>query len=432
MKWLKGFKYTIVFFAATALLTSLLVCSARIPRSAIKENVQKSAEFLCEGELFGTVVEGVSGSKIDRYADSILLAIAYQYDSGQPLTSVMKSAYYYTNYQNENKNLLDAVLYDYEPNQQYLRYWHGSNAVVRPLLVFLDIRQIYVLNGILLAVLVVWLVMLLIKKKAYIPAVGIITGLVITASWFVPLSLEYTWTYLLMLLISITAVRLAFSKRWNGMGYCFLIAGMLTAYMDFLSTETLTLTVPLLLVLWIERNRCKEHSFSHAMSISGSAVMAWGSGYAGIWIMKWTIASVVLRENVMPYVSGHIAERLGGDIGIGRWRYITGALWRNIKCLFPAEYGELGWLAAIVLLAAVFYVGYVYRKKDICQNYIFLYMAVGMIPYIRYLVLHNHSYLHFFFTYRAQMAGVAAAVMILEEAVEWRSFIRGNVRKRKS
>lgn len=130
------FKYIITFAVTVLVLVGLLIITAMLPRSAIKQNVKESAEYLCEGELFGCAYKDVSGSKIDRYVDSILLGIAYQYDSDRPVTSVMWSSYYYTEYQNENENLLDAVTNDREPNRQYLRYWHGANVVVRPLLVF--------------------------------------------------------------------------------------------------------------------------------------------------------------------------------------------------------------------------------------------------------------------------------------------------------
>ena len=151
----KGLNYFILFIIAVTALTGLLVLSAKIPQHAIKSNVRESAEYLCEGELFGMLADGVQGSKIDRYADSILLAIAYQYDDEHPLESVMRSSYYYTENQNENENLLDAVTNEYGPNQQYLRYWHGSIVIVRPLLCFWNIQEIYVLNGIVLAVLVI-------------------------------------------------------------------------------------------------------------------------------------------------------------------------------------------------------------------------------------------------------------------------------------
>lgn len=428
----RGWKYIAVFVIALMVMLGMLVLAAKIPRSAIRANVRESAEYLCRGELFGTVAEGVEGSKIDRYADSILLAIAYQYSDRQPLTSVMWSSYYFTEYQNENDNLLDAVTYDYEPNQQYLRYWHGSNAIVRPLLTVFELREIYVLNAVLLAILAVLLLVLLVRNRAFAPAIGVAAGLVLTAVWYVPRSLEYTWTYLLMLLMSIVAVKLALKGKQNRLGFLFLVGGMVTNYLDFLTTETLTLLVPLLLILWFDRQKKAAQTFPTLLKRAGKPVLAWGCGYVGMWVMKWVTASVVLGENVLPYVSGHIEERLGGDIGVSLWRYITGAVTRNIGCLFPFEYGVAGKIAGAALLLAVIYVAYVYHRKQICKEWILLYAFVGLVPYVRYIVLHNHSYLHFFFTYRAQMATVLAVVLILEELTEWRWVERAKTGKRRS
>lgn len=118
------------------------------------------------------------------------------------------------------------------------------------------------------------------------------------------------------------------------------------------------------------------------MKEAAKLTLVWGFGYVGMWVMKWVMASLILGENVMPYVTEHIGERLYGDIGVSQLTYIC------------------GW-------------------------HILMYMLPGLVPYIRYLVLHNHSYLHCFFTYRAQMATVLAIVLILEEVVDWRWLAHG-------
>ena len=413
-------RYIVTFLFVVILLTGLLVLVALIPQNAIRGNVRESAEYLCEGELFGMAVDGVKGSEIDRYADSILLAIAYQYDASQPLKSVMWSSYYYTPYENENENLLHAVTEGKKANRQYLRYWHGSNTVVRPLLVFFSLKQIYRVNGIILAALGLFLMTLLVKNKAYGPAIGVLAGLIMTSSWFVPLSLEYTFTCLLMLVISIVGVKLTLQGKEKHLGILFMVGGMVCAYMDFLTTETLSLTVPLLLVLWVFFHKNSQVSRTQVLKEASKITIAWGFGYVGMWVMKWVMASLILGENVMPYVTGHIGERLYGDIGVGLLTYIRGAITRNIGCLFPLEYGEIGVLFSIFLVLFAFYTGYVYHGKHICGWHILMYMLPGLVPYIRYLVLHNHSYLHCFFTYRAQMATVLAIVLIVEEVVDWR------------
>lgn len=423
----KGLKYTAVFCIAVMILTGLLVLTAKIPRSAIKENVQKSAEYLCEAELFATKIEGVEGSRIDRYADSILVAIAYQYDAEHPMASVMKSAYYHTEYQNENENLLHAVEHGLEANQQYLRYWHGSNAVLRPLLIFFELSEIYVVMGVLLVVLILTLLWILRKRGAYVPIIGLVAGLVATSVWFVPFSLEYIWTYLLMLLVCIVGIKLVSLEKWQYIGYLFLLSGILTNYVDFLTTETLTLLIPLLLFLWMDRRAHPEKKAKQHFKKAGVAVISWGCGYVFMWITKWILASVVLEKNVMPYVTDHVKERMG----LEHVSYIIKAWKNNISCLFPYEYGTVGVLIGILGILIAFYLGYVYHKKNICRDMILLYGILGLIPYVRYMILLNHSYLHFFFTYRAQMAMIFAVVLILEELTDRRWLARATVRKRK-
>ena len=225
-----------------------------------------------------------------------------------------------------------------------------------------------------------------------------------------------------MLIMSIIGVQLAFRGRKDYAGIFFMIGGVVTSYMDFLTTETLTLLIPLILILWISMRKEENVTRFYFVKKSVKAAGIWICGYVGMWLMKWTMAALVLKENVWPYISEHIGERLGGDIGISPWQYITGAVFRNIKCLFPLEYGVIGILVAIVLLLTAAYFGYVYRKKNIRKNRVLIYAAAGIVPYIRYIILHNHSYLHCFFTYRAQMATILVIVLILEEMAELKYF----------
>ena len=87
---MKTFLYNLIlFFTAAFILVMLLVLTALIPREQIRDKTLESAEYLCDGELFGTVIDNVEGSRIDRYADAILLNIAYHYDADHPVRSVM-------------------------------------------------------------------------------------------------------------------------------------------------------------------------------------------------------------------------------------------------------------------------------------------------------------------------------------------------------
>lgn len=419
-KWMS---HVVVFLITVAVLGGLLVLAAMIPRTAIEKNVKKSAQYLCEKPVFFEVAEGVESTMIDRYADAILLGIAYQYDSDKPLESVMWSSYYHTDMKNENDNLLEAVEGKKEANMQYLRYWHGSNTLVRPLLTVLPVKGIYVLNAFVLLALFVWLLTMLARKRCFVPMVGLLAGVVFTQSWFVPMSLEYTWTYLIMLITSIVALTSMRRNGWKYISAIFLVTGMVTSYMDFLTTETLTLLIPLLLLLSVEHT---DTPWKKSLQMT----LYWGVGYAGMWLIKWGIASLVLQQNVMPYVAKNVSERIGGEINLGIGEYLWGAVANNVSCLFPIDYGMMGACVMIVILLVIAYLLFVYRKKNIDKTMIILFAVFGMVPYVRYLVLHNHAYLHCFFTYRAQMVTVFALAWIVGHVTEWRWLIRANTRRR--
>ena len=427
-------KAAAVFAVTVLVLATLLILTAFIPKDSIRKNMLSSAEYLCEDEPFVYLDDKLYASKIDRYADAILLGIAWQYDSKEPARSVMISAFHHDEHGAENKALREAVLDGTEADQQYLRYWHGSIAVIRPLLTFLDLKQIYILNAVLLSLLLILLLFLLFRYKAYAPAIGLIAGLGMTVSWYVPCSLEYTWTFYIMLIMSIfctlkmvkgksTGGMATEEKSTGGMVISFMICGMVTSFMDFLTTELLTLFVPLLIVLWFTLNRSDEYLraekpdkklFKRMISL----VIGWGVGYVGMWVMKWIVASLILHENAFAYVKGHISERMGGDLNLGLWDYLTGAVSRNLRSLLPYNAGGLGMAAGIMLVMVLLYFCIIYRKEKPRWKIILIYLLTGMVPVLRFLVMHNHSYLHAFFTFRVLIVSVLSAALAAGEIID--------------
>ena len=73
-------RYAAVFIISLLVLSGILFATEFIPKEAMKKNMLSSAEYLCEKEVFFNLQDNIIASKIDRYADSILLSIAYQTD----------------------------------------------------------------------------------------------------------------------------------------------------------------------------------------------------------------------------------------------------------------------------------------------------------------------------------------------------------------
>ena len=424
----------LIFFVFQIGFTSIMYGASFIPQEAVRKNMESSADLVCEKEVFFYVADNLTPSMIDRYADSITLNIAWNLGGEDHLKSAVLDEFLTSDVINENLNFKAAVndtVGESRFMRQYLRYWHGSAALMRFMHLFVSLKEIYIIDGILMAGLVLLNLFLFIRKKVYDLAIAFVTGLAAVSTFFVPLSLEYTWVFMVMLTVTaaVTCImtgkngkkRMAAGPKSEADGtkkitaciYVIFIGAMVVNFLDFLTAETLTLTVPLLVMIRLSDSEKKQRNRAAVFSAG-----AWLIGYAGTWVSKWIISAFVLKENTLPYVTEHIAERLGGEVpgdeitGIGM---IFGALGRNIISLFPVGYGAPGIVGAILICVALAYIAYVYRKKEFDVRTVILYAALGLIPYIRYVILHNHSYMHRFFTCRAQMATVMAVILIIFE-----------------
>ncbi len=401
--------YIVKYITAVSLLTVLLFVSALIPRSMIYSNIISSAEYLRSGDMFAEVWKGVSASEYDRYADSILLNIAWNYDSDDLVHSVTESSYYHSDTQSESSNLYDSVTKDQGDNLEYLRYWHGSISLVRSLLMIMPIQGMYVFLGIVLLVLFLALIWRLVRMGEKALAVGLSLGMILTYSWFVPFCLEYIWTFLIMFIVSHLMLKKDMDER--RLITILMISGIVTAYMDFLTTETLTLTIPLIIAVKI---RDKSDDRLTALKCT----VAWGIGYVGMFLIKWLLAAIVLGSDVVTSVITHAEARTGGLVLDEAYFSLLGPIGKNLLTMMPFSLGIVGIAAGCILIFASVYIGYVYHGKTVRSKMILIYVLTAFVPLVRYLALRSHSVAHYFFTFRALTAVILALVMILYEATD--------------
>lgn len=245
----KVFSYILIFGITLTVLFSSLVLTSCIPRESIQKNLEESVGFFKQNHGIEELIKRREYSYLHYYADSIILNIIYCLDSNNPIEGVLLAKYYETVLADVNNDFIEVVEEQKEANQQYLRYWHGSMIYLRPLLTLLNIEQIYVLNAILLGGLAIALLIILLKKNKKLALVYTI-AMIMIAFVFVPLCLEYIWTFYIMLIVSIIAIKM---EKKKNLYILFLITGMITCFFDFLTTEIITLFVPILFVLTIRK-----------------------------------------------------------------------------------------------------------------------------------------------------------------------------------
>lgn len=364
--------------------------------------------------------------------------MTYCIDESHPLASVLEAKYYSEHKDDEifgiscYYNFEELVEYELEPNTQYIRYWHGSIGIMRILLMFMNLEQIYIFNAIMLSILSIILIVLLCKKKAIALVMSFIVGMVMVVSIVVPFCLEYTWTFYIMLITSILAI--IWNDKKEKLNLLFFITGMIICFLDFLSTEIITIAVPLLIVLVLRAKDKKITNGKEAVLLIFKSVFLWGVAYVSMWFAKWIIASFVLQINAFNYVKWQAQRRINGKIsGIKKnelWWY---AISRNINTLYPlnilARHKKLKTVFITIATLEVIVV----RKKNFKKLWLSgAILLIGLLPYARYILLSNHSYTHYFFTFRSQIVTIMAIVLAIIYSIDiefWKEKIKNRRKK---
>lgn len=287
----------------------------------------------------------------------------------------------------------------------YARYWQAYLVFLKPLLVFVSIGSIRFLYSIVLLVL---MFMVFNKLNALFGVkVAALFGLILIGIryYIFPLSMQFSNVFIILfiaLLILLRNLKLAESLKFR-LVY-FLVLGGVTNFVDFLTVPLLTYIIPLSVYLYtvIDTNQKTVGRVKEFLKTSLTAGVAWLVGYAGTWVSKWLISSLVLHKNVISDAIVQILFRTEGDkeYPVNHWLTIVA----NLKLMFTPNY-----IALLIILVSVFVVSQMLLKKWSCLQIKWELLIVSILPFVWYLVLANHSQIHAWFTYRL-LAGFVFAV----------------------
>lgn len=427
----KILKYSIIYISTVSILFGLLILSSKIPKSSIQKNIEASVLFFKENAGVEEKLKRREYTTIHYYADSVLLNIIYCIDSQNPVESTMWSKLYKNVNADINNDFIEVVEENKEPNEQYLRYWHGSMSIIRPLLIVLNIEQIYLINKIIMYGLAIVLLILIFQKSKKVAIIFLIS-MIMVAFPIVPYCLEYSWTFYIMLITSIIAILI--EKKGNKHLYIlFFISGILTCFFDFLTTEIITVLVPVLLVLLIRKEDNILANFKEGFIFVFVSCILWGLSYVAMWLTKWVLASIILNINAIEYVKENAMLRINGLQGLSSKKdmYI-GALYNNFHCLYPINIVKNKKELLKYVLTFFTVLALVIDWKSIKKQWFAgLLLLIALTPYLRYLTLANHSYRHAFFTFREQIVSIIALIGAILEILNYKILFK-EVKWRKS
>lgn len=406
-------RYLITFFICAATLISLLYVTSYIPNRALKSNLIETVTYWQEEEaLFYNLYPKADFTKIDNYADSILLNIMYHMDGTHRVESLLRASYYRADEMNAVQSLAESLKEEKEVNVTYERYWHGMQVILRPLFSLFSIVQIRIFFGIVLGTLLLGLLFELYRKKMWVENGSILVAFLLVCGFVIPFCIEYVSTWIIAFAISWMVLKWE-AKSTGQLGQLFIISGICTAFFDFLTTETITLLLPLILFLG---TRAKAKDTRNITKTTLQYGILWGGSYVGMWASKWLLSAMVLGGERVSEVGDNIGMRLYGKIvGLQFAQYLE-APFRNLADLLvfsnTKTYLQVLTPTAIVLFI-FFTIFYFFHRPWKEQQVSLLLLLLGLVPIARFMILNNHSYIHHFFTYRIVFATIIAWSMAL-------------------
>lgn len=393
----------------------LLILTSLIPNGKIRTNMFGSAEQYNGADPF--YQSAGRNTVTDNYADVILLNVLWNIKSDDAFVSSLDTKYYDgddgVTDRGENYGLFSAVFEDTPPNTDYSRYWHGSVIFIRPLMLLGDVRVVK-LAGIIFALLFLIIdCIMLIKRRQKFGAAALVISFAAVQMYNIRLSLEYMPTVLICL--GMLPFFVCLEKRGDvPLSVLSVICGTMTAFFDFLTTETLTILIPLIIIMMTRKNEGRFEGFKRELVTSAKCGVSWVCAYLCTFLVKWTAASIVTGENKFTAAIFSAEVRVNGEAEeLSPVMQMIFAPLANISAMFGGyeRVSPANIIAGLFITAAISAgIFFIFRRgeKGSGKGFARLMLVLGLVPYLRYIVLNNHSYLHEFFTYRAQAASVLA------------------------
>lgn len=410
-------KHTAVFAALLFLLWLLLFLSATIPNRAIRTHMEQSALSYKARDAFTFTSGDKLNSVADHYADSIWLNVSWNMGIGNPLTASLKTDYYDGEALGENAGLYYTVMEDTPPNKDYTRYWHGTAMVIRLFHLFTDVEGIKAIGFAAFLLLAALSAVILARKKHWDLAALLLLALIAVQIWNIRLSLEYQPAFLIgFMLIPLFLILERRSDTW--LTILSVVSSTAVAFFDFLTTETVTILLPLALVIAVRAKENRLTTAKQSLTLLLKCGVCWVCAYGGAFLAKWVMASMVTGAGVFETALSSVAERMGGNVQISGDTpgSVLSSVAANLTMLFGGTARvQPGLIAAgmFVSLMILLSLWYLLRGKEKRPLAAALMLGLGLVVPIRYLVLNNHSYLHCFFTYRALITPVFALLSAL-------------------
>ena len=392
-------KNCVLIFLVSGILGTVLLClSYALPNETIYNNAKSSSQIFADEGMYKQLIPSYENTQLDNYTDALIMGEVV-YNGDESIVEKAMKVYRYTNDDPVN-DFIGIMNNEKYSSSSYERYWHGNIAFIRPAFLLFDYASLRIINIVLQFLLVICVVYLMAKKGLNKYIFPFVISLLVIMPFTIGFSFQFSSVYYVTLITSIIVLKYNdWLKQKGRYLYLFFIDGILINYLDLLTFPVLSLGIPLIFYMLLNNHKLKESIFD----IIKISVM-WGLGYFGMWVLKWSIGSLLCGENFFGLALDTAKYRMEADAG----RFVT--IIKNIMVYYKKVY-----LCMAILIFIYYVIIFIKNQRKFNKNMIeFIpYLIIIFIPFAWYFVLSQHSNMHYWFTNKSLMISFFAFLVIL-------------------
>ena len=276
------FRFFIALLIIVLGLTVLLYGVYSIDNKYVASNVLGSTDVLREEGEYPTKFVSNYFFRLDNYTDFRMIDIAI---SGEKENSLQSAFLNYEDYgPGSMADGIDAMAKGYKKDEHnpYSRYWHSYIVYLKPILIFLNYKEIRILNFVTFYVSLLFLFYLIVKKIGLDIAVVFLLSLLPFNLILVPMSMFFMICFMTMIVSSIILLTSSKCVKGANLYLSFFIIGAIISSLDLLSTPQITFGVPFILYILY---KCPRNPFLQLIYTGFS----WVVGYTMTWSLKFFV-----------------------------------------------------------------------------------------------------------------------------------------------
>ena len=341
---------------------------------------------------------------LDNFSDKILVdtCLSYEKSTERPMWNALYSRGYY-------------------------RYWHGYVVIMKPLLALFNYNQIRVIVSALHILMALLIFAIFVKKYNWKVAMAFgitwfeMSSVVITTS-------PYFNVCFYLIFLGMLSVLFFYKKEEDTtkMLFIFLLLGSFVGFFDLLTIPLAVVSMPLVIIVYNDSFAGDNKPLKELVKII-KLVSIFMISYGFTWASKWFISDWLIKTEAISSSFYQVLFRLNGQVDgneVNRFTAVKDNLY-GIPILYQMVTSPVSWILIVLCII-------------ICRNWKELYkmlpaLVIVIMPYIWYFALANHSFIHSWFTCRAQMGELMILLLIyLTEIESAYKVIKNKIKKKKT